>query len=170
MAQVSFVEAQPFTPEAWSPFGWVPVPDADGRDGIHGLSFAAGDVHLNFIHHAPEEVKHTANGPVVDILYRHDTHTQALMPVNCDAVIVVAPALINFTNPRDIDALRAFRLRPLDVIVLHRGTWHWGPFPVGRQPVRLLNLQSRGYRSDNASVELARTLGVRVVLRRGPAT
>jgi ureidoglycolate hydrolase len=165
LAQVVNIEAQAFTPEAWSPFGWVPVPDVDGRDGIHGLAFAWGDAHLNFIHHAPEEVNHTPSGPVVDTLYRHDSHTQALMPVNCDAIIAVAPALIDFSNPRDLEAVHAFRLRPLDVIVLHKGTWHWGPYPVGRQPVRLLNLQGRRYREDNTSVDLGQKLGVRVVVR-----
>ena len=54
--------------------------------------------------------------------------------------------------------MRAFRLRPLDAFVLHRGTWHWGPFPLGGDPVQLLNVQGRRYAEDNASVDLpART-------------
>jgi ureidoglycolate hydrolase len=165
VAQVAVLAAQPFTPEAWSPFGWVPVPDTDRRDGIHGLAFAWGDAHLNYIHHRPEEMARTAEGPVVDKLYRHDSHTQALMPVNCAAVVAVAPALTDFSNPRHIDALRAFVLRPDEIVVLHKGTWHWGPFPMGREPVRLLNLQGRRYREDNTSVDLGAKHGVRVILR-----
>ena len=165
MGEVSFLEAQPFTPEAWGPFGWVPVPDTDRRDGVHGLEFEWGDPHLNFIAHAPDEVERTADGLAVDRLYRHDTHTQALMLVNCDAVMAVAPAATAFSDRADLEALRAFVLQPLDVLVLHRGTWHWGPFPLGDEPLRMLNVQGRRYLEDNTGVDLAEKLGVRVVVR-----
>ena len=87
-------------------------------------------------------------------MYRHDTHTQALMVMNCDAVVAVAPASLDFSDPADLDEIRAFVLHPLDCLVLHRGTWHWGPFPIGPDPVRLLNVQGRRYAEDNASVDL----------------
>ncbi len=61
--------------------------------------------------------------------------------------------------PRDLDTLRAFVLKPLDCFVLHRGTWHWGPFPIERAPVRLLNVQGRRYAEDNASVDLPARAG-----------
>jgi hypothetical protein len=38
---------------------------------------------------------------------------------------------------------------------LARGTWHWGPFPLGDEPVRLLNVQGRRYAEDNDSVDIA---------------
>ena len=39
--------------------------------------------------------------------------------------------------------------------MLHRGTWHWGPFPVGgATTVRLLNVQGLRYREDNADADL----------------
>jgi len=165
MGEVSVLAAQPFSPEAWDRFGWVPVSDTDGRDGIHSLEFEWGDAHLNFIGHAPDEIERTADGPVVDRLYRHATHTQALMLVNCDAVMVVAPATTDFSSSRDLEALRAFVLRPLDVLVLHRGTWHWGPFPLGGEPLRMLNVQGCRYLEDNTSVAVEEKLGVRVVVR-----
>ena len=55
--------------------------------------------------------------------------------------------------------MRAFALRPLDAFVLFRGTWHWGPFPLGAEPVRMLNVQGARYADDNASVDLAARTG-----------
>jgi hypothetical protein len=55
--------------------------------------------------------------------------------------------------------VRAFRLRPLDRFALHRGTWHWGPFPVGTEPVQMFNVQGKRYAEDNASVDLAERAG-----------
>ena len=40
-------------------------------------------------------------------------------------------------------------------MVLHRGTWHWGPFPVDADSVRLFNVQGLRYAEDNACVDLA---------------
>ena len=80
------------------------------------------------------------------------------------AANVVAPADATFADASDVDRLRAFRLRPLDRFVLHRGTWHWGPFPVGDAPVNLLNVQGRRYAEDNAGVDLVGQLGMRTVV------
>ena len=60
--------------------------------------------------------------------------------------------------PPDLHAVRAFHLSQGEVFVLHRGTWHWGPFPLGPEPVRLLNVQARGYVDDNAHVDLPEAL------------
>ena len=43
--------------------------------------------------------------------------------------------------------------------VLHRGTWHWGPFPLGDEPVLLFNVQGLGYARDNDSVSLPERTG-----------
>lgn len=154
------LRAEELTRAAWSPFGWIPVLDTDPADGHHTLSYEWGDPHLNVITHAPDEVERTAAGRVCARLYRHDTHTQVLMSLNCDAVLAVAPAATTFADPADLDTIRAFVVHPNDVIVLHRGTWHWGPFPLGDEPVRLLNVQGRRYAEDNASVDLATAVGV----------
>lgn len=158
------LEPQPLTADAWAPFGWVPVADTDPADGSHTLEFAWADPHLNVIRHSPDEVERTAEGLVVDRLYRHDSHTQALVPLDVASVVVVAPPDVQFGDAGDLDRLRAFRLEPLDRLVLHRGTWHWGPFPVGDAPVNLLNVQGRRYAEDNASIELGARLGIRTVV------
>ena len=157
------IEAQPLMAETWAPFGWLPVADTDPADGSHRLTFEWNDVHLNVISHAPEEIARTEHGLLCDGLYRHDTHTQALLVLDVPAVIAVAPADVAFDDPADLDTVRAFLLGPLDRFVLHAGTWHWGPFPLGDRPVTLYNVQGLRYAEDNAKVDLAeRALAVEV--------
>jgi ureidoglycolate hydrolase len=152
------VTADALTEHAWAPFGWLPVPDTDPRDAAHQLHFEWADPNLNVIAHAYDEVAHTENGSVCAVMYRHDTHTQALMPLNVPAVMAVAPADVDFEDVKQLETVRAFALRPLDCLVLFPGTWHWGPFPVGHEAVQLLNVQGARYGEDNASADLdART-------------
>jgi ureidoglycolate hydrolase len=145
--------------DAFAPFGWLPVDDTDPRDATYTYEFQWGDTHVNVIAHAPDEVNHTERGALCAVMYRHDSHTQTLMPLNVDSVVAVAPAAVEFTEPADLDAVRAFRLRPLDSFALFRGTWHWGPFPVGPEPVRMFNVQGKRYAEDNRSVDLAASAG-----------
>jgi ureidoglycolate hydrolase len=77
------------------------------------------------------------------------------MPLDVNSVVVVAPAQAEMTSPDDADRLRAFIVPVLTAVVLHRGTWHWGPYPVGAESVTLLNVQGLRYREDNARVDLA---------------
>src|SRR5688572_12661095 len=159
--------ARPLTAEAFAPFGWLPVPDTDPADGTHTLTYEWSDPHLNVITHAFDEVQHTESGAALcDRLFRHESHTQVLMPLNVDAIVAVAPAATDFSSGEQLDQIQAFLLHPLDCFVLHQGTWHWGPFPLGPQPVRLLNVQGRGYADDNASVVLPDAVGavIRVVV------
>jgi ureidoglycolate lyase len=92
-------------------------------------------------------------------MYRHDTYTQSLTLLDATSVVAVAPADATFADPADLERIRAFVLEPGQTVVLHRGTWHWGPFPIrGATSVRLLNVQGRRYREDNASVDLTGSL------------
>ena len=145
---------EPLSEEAWAPFGWLPVADTDPRDGEHRLSFAWDDVHVNIIGHARAEVPQTADGLRCEMLFRHDTHTQTVMSLDVPAVIAVAPAGVAFSEPEDAAAIRVFRLEPLEPLVLHRGTWHWGPFPIAHDAVRLFNVQGLRYAEDNSCVDL----------------
>ncbi len=158
--------SQPITASAWAPFGWLPAADTDPLDAHNALKFAWDDPHLNVISHTADEIERTATGLICDRLYRHATHTQALTPINVDSVLVVAPPGTEFGNDTDRRHLRVFRLDRFITIVLNAGTWHWGPFPLGAEPVNLLNLQGRGYERDNDCVDLAlATGGVVEVLR-----
>jgi len=160
------VSPEPLSEETWAPFGWLPVADTDPRDGAHRLSFAWDDVHVNIIGHARAEVPETGDGLRCLMLFRHDTHTQSVMSLDVPAVIAVAPAAEDFSASTGADSIRVFRLEPLQPVVLHQGTWHWGPFPVDAESVRLFNVQGLRYAEDNACVDLAsRGLDVDVVLR-----
>lgn len=154
MAVIVTIDAEPLTAAAWAPFGWLPVADTDPADGTGTLTFEWADPHLNVIEHAHDEVDWSADGARCSVLYRHRTHTQALTPLDQVSIVAVAPAGLDFSTPEHLDAVRAFRLEVLDSLVLARGTWHWGPFPLGADPVRLLNVQGRRYREDNESVNL----------------
>jgi ureidoglycolate hydrolase len=153
------LEAEPLTPAAWESFGWIPAEDTDPRDATFTYEFLWNDVHVNVISHAPDEVDHTERGPVCAVMYRHDTHTQTLMPLNVDSVVAVAPAELDFSDPAHLESVRAFRLQPLECFALHRGTWHWGPFPLGTEPVRMFNVQGKRYAEDNGCVDLADRAG-----------
>ena len=156
---------EPLAEEAWAPFGWLPVTDTDPRDGEQRLSFAWNDVHVNIIGHARAEVAQTSDGLCCEMLFRHDSHTQSIMSLDVPAVIAVAPAEVVFSAPPDGETIRVFRLEPLEPLVLHRGTWHWGPFPVDAEFVRLFNVQGLRYAEDNACVDLAaKGVAVDVVL------
>lgn len=153
-ATANRIEPEPLTPTGWAPFGWLPVPDTDPEDGSERLSFAWGDVHVNLIGHRRDEVPVLTDGLQCQVLFRHATHTQVVMPLDVPAVIVVAPAGGTFEGPGASAAIRAFTIPVLQAVVLHRGTWHWGPYPVDGESVRLFNVQGLRYREDNDSVDL----------------
>jgi ureidoglycolate hydrolase len=149
------LQVQTLTTEAWAPFGWLPVRDTDPGDGTQTLEFRWGDPHLNVISHGPEEIERDPSGVIVSRMYRHDTHTQALMALNCSGIVAVAPAELQFRRADDLAAIRVFAVEPLAPLVLHRGTWHWGPFPTGPEPILLLNVQGRRYIEDNTCADVA---------------
>jgi ureidoglycolate hydrolase len=153
------LEPEALTADAWAPFGWLPVADTDPSDATFTYEFLWNDVHVNVISHAADEVEHTENGSICAVMYRHDTHTQTLLPLNVESVVAVAPATVDFSEVDHLETVRAFRLTPLEPFALHRGTWHWGPFPTGSEAVRMFNVQGKRYAEDNASVQLADRAG-----------
>ena len=101
------------------------------------------------------EVPAVDGGLQCEVLFRHATHTQVVMPLDVAAVIVVAPAGADLDRPGGWEAIRAFTLPVLSSVVLHRGTWHWGPYPVEAESVQLFNVQGLRYREDNDRIDLA---------------
>ena len=155
MAQaVRRLVAGPVAAESWAPFGWIPVPDTDPSDGAERLEYQWADPHVNVISHAPDEVERDGEGLRCDRMYRHETHTQVLLALNGPSVLAVAPAGSDLSTPAGLDSVRAFRMEKLDAVVLGRGTWHWGPFPLGDEPVLLFNVQGLGYAKDNESADV----------------
>ena len=78
-----------------------------------------------------------------------------MLSLDVPAVIAVAPAGVEFNDEGDTESIRVFRIEPLEPLVLNRGTWHWGPFPVDAAEVRLYNVQGLRYSDDNRCVDLA---------------
>lgn len=107
---------------------------------------------MNLIHHDRNEAPATDSGLLCQMMFHHVTHTQALLVLNCPAVIAVAPAGTRFDDSADLDVVRAFLLRPLDALVLHRVVWHWGPFPLSEPRVDMYNVQGLRYAEDNTCV------------------
>jgi ureidoglycolate hydrolase len=153
------LEAQPLTSESFAPFGVLPPDEGDGAPTAD-LEFTLDDGWVNYISHSLEEIDARDGALRCELLNRHDTHTQTLMPVNADAVIVVAPANVDFSQPGHLDTVRAFVVARHNCVHLHRGTWHWGPYPIGASHVRIFNIQGRCYPRDNAVVRLANDFGV----------
>lgn len=149
------IEPQVLTEEAWAPYGWLPVADTDPRDGEHRLHYEWDDAHVNVIGHARREVPAVAGGLRCEMLFRHLTHTQVLMVLDHPCVVAVAAPGTTFEGPQDAGQVEAFVLEPLQSLVLHRATWHWGPFPTRTEEVRLFNVQGLRYAEDNEMVDLA---------------
>ena len=97
------LEPELLTAEAWAPFGWLPVGGHRPADVTFTYEFAWNDPHVNVISHAADEVEHTDDGSVCTVMYRHDTHTQTLLPLNVESVVAVAPADVDFSDPADLD-------------------------------------------------------------------
>ena len=144
------------THESWSPFGTLPSDEQTPND-TSDLEFLQHDGHVNFIAHTNSELSFTARGGACcELLNRHDTHTQTLMPMTCDAYVVVAPRSLDFSRADHFNQVLAFRLPQYVAAHLHRGTWHWGPYPIGATMLRIFNVQGRGYANDNTIAWLAR--------------
>jgi ureidoglycolate hydrolase len=147
---------EPVTHESWAPFGTIPSDEQTDHDTTD-LEFLWNDGHVNFIGHINDELTFATDGAAhCELLNRHDTHTQTLMPMSGDAYVVVAPEDHDFSQPDHFEHVRAFYLPQYAVVHLARGTWHWGPYPLDVEQVRIFNIQGRGYAKDNGIAWLAR--------------
>ncbi len=149
------IEAGRLSVDAWAPFGWLLVADTDPADGSHRLAFEWADPHVNVIGHRRDEVPAIDGGLRCNMLYRHLTHTQVLMPLDVPCVVGVAPPGTDLSTDEGVGAVAAFVIEPLERLVLHQATWHWGPFPTHADEVRLFNVQGLRYAEDNEMADLA---------------
>ncbi len=149
------IDPQAVSESTWQPFGWLPVADTDPNDGSNRLAFEWADAHVNIIGHERDEVPASDGALRCEVLYRHLTHTQVIMPLDVDAVIAVAPPGVDPTTADGAAEIRAFTVPVQQAIVLDQGTWHWGPFPARGPSVRLFNVQGLRYAEDNDSADLA---------------
>ena len=80
--------------------------------------------------HTYEEVEHTERGSVCSVMYRHDTHTQALTPLNVPCVVAVAPATVDFSSPDHLSLVRALRAAAARLVRPVPGHLALGPVPA----------------------------------------
>lgn len=153
MSDTHVVACEPLTPEAFAPFGQVISTEP------HEAAIAVRDGEewvMNVLSYDYEPL-------VCDQLNAHHRATQMLVPLGGQpALLIVAPPGTVFATRAALDQVRAFVLDGSAAINLGHGTWHWGPHPIGAH-VDLLNLQGRGFPTDNEITHLERDLGVVVV-------
>ena len=146
------VQAEPLTSERWRPFGQVV-----GRDECVVELRGDATFHLDVLTYEWHPLR-------ADLLNRHHTATQALIPLGgAPAVVLVAPRDVDFSARDHLDTLRAFVISGDSGINLALGTWHWGPYPLG-ETVSLANFQG-DVTNDNEIAHLARDLGVTIEIR-----
>src|SRR4051794_4440079 len=149
------LDAPVATREMFGPFGTLPPEENDGNPTAD-LEFLWNDGAVNFIGHNLDELDVVDGWLRCELLNRHDTHTQTLMPMSGDAVVVVAPAAVDFSRPEHLETVRAFLMPRYSCVHLQRGTWHWGPYPLDAPSVRIFNVQGRRYADDNGIAWLTR--------------
>jgi ureidoglycolate hydrolase len=147
------------TIESFAPYGALPPVEGDGNPTAD-LEFLLNDGWVNYIGHTLDEIEVHDGKLRCELVNRHDTHTQTLMPMSGDALVVVAPPDVDFSELAHFATVRAFALPRHTCVHLHRGTWHWGPYPVGAHEVQIFNIQGRGYPNDNGIAWLTRDHGV----------
>jgi ureidoglycolate hydrolase len=146
--EVRRITAEPLTSAGWRPFGQVVGADECVLERRGGAEF-----HLDVLSYDWQPLH-------CERLNRHHTATQMLIPLGgAPAVVVVAPAEVDFSDRSHVDRIRAFTISGAQGINIAIATWHWGPYPIGPK-VHLANVQARDVGGDNEVAYLARDLGV----------
>ena len=98
---------------------------------------------VNYIGHTLDEIEVRDGRLRCELLNRHDTHTQTLMPMSGDALVVVAPAGVDFSRARRTSTrVKAFALPAAHVRAPAPRHVALGPVPRGRR--RVAHLQHPG--------------------------
>jgi len=92
---------------------------------------------------------------IIDVLEYHTNTGEAILPLDHDVIVQVAPA----THPDDpppLARVMAFRVPHGTLLSIRPGVWHHGPFTLGEQPAHILiALPERAYANDCVVVKLA---------------
>ncbi len=148
MPTVHTVRAEALSGAAFAPFGQV-IASGDMVMELRGDEV----FHLNVLHYDRKPLR-------CDHLNRHHKATQALVALaGKPTLLVVAPAAYDFSTVDHLEHVHAFVCDGTAGVNLALGTWHWGPYPL-TDHVDLVNVQGRGFASDNEVAHLERDLGV----------
>lgn len=123
------IKAEPLTSKAYQPFGQVV-----GLDDVHLELRHREKFHLGIIH-----MKN--RGYRIGSLNRHANSTQALIPLEGKAcLVVVAAPETNFENAADLKKIKAFLCDGSIGINIGLGTWHQALLPIGAD-MKMVNVQ-----------------------------
>lgn len=158
MTKTVDIAIEPLTPDAFAPFGQVLGP-RDDAPHFSTENVKTWDVKFEIF--GKVELEYAAFNYKPDfqfnLMERHFTVTQSFFPLNNDAsVTVFAPP----TDPNDPTAvpdpadLRAFHMDGGQGIMMWRGTWHSGRFPVRSTGARFVFLTD-AFTTDDLTAQLA---------------
>jgi ureidoglycolate lyase len=99
---------------------------------------------------------------IIDVTEFHSSSGEALLPLDADVLIHVAPATPNGVVP--LEKFRVFRVPRGTLVVLRPGVWHHAPFSIQGVANVLIVLPERTYANDCTVVELAVADQIRIVL------
>jgi ureidoglycolate lyase len=101
---------------------------------------------------------------VIDASEYHDGACEAMLPLDGDVIVHVAPAIPGTSFPGD--AAEAYLIPKGTMIVLRPGVWHHGPFVLGEGSVScLVTLPERLYARDCREVILSEGERIRIIHR-----
>jgi ureidoglycolate lyase len=104
----------------------------------------------------------TRRPPVIDASEYHDTSCEALMPIDGDVLVHVAPAVPGDRFPAE--QAEVFLVPKGTMVVVRPGVWHHGPFALRAERVScLVALPERLYARDCKSVTVPEEERIRVV-------
>ncbi len=104
----------------------------------------------------------TRRPPVIDASEYHDTSCEALMPIDGDVLVHVAPAVPEGRFPAE--QAEVFLVPKGTLIVLRPGVWHHGPFAFRAERVScLVALPERLYARDCKWVTVPEEDRIRIV-------
>jgi ureidoglycolate lyase len=152
VADTFTVVAEPLTEAAFAPFGQV-----IGRGDMVMELRDGEEFHLNVLSYDRHDL-------TCDHLNRHHRATQALVALGGrPTLVVVAPKEYDLSTRDHLVHVKAFVCDGTAGINLALGTWHWGPYPL-MDHVDLVNVQGKGFATDNEIAYLGRDLGVVVAV------
>lgn len=92
--------------------------------------------------------------PLIDVSESHSCTAEMLMPLDADVVMHFAPASVPDAGFPG-DKVRVFLVPKGTMVVIKPGTWHHGPFCLGKEPANVLvALPERTYVNDTRTIVL----------------
>ncbi len=86
---------------------------------------------------------------IVKSMERHVRTPEILVALDGDSVFCVARPS---KRGKNIDGIKAFRVKQGDALALHAGAWHWAPFPVGKRESTFLVVFALGTEANDLEV------------------